>query len=66
MSQPSQSQSLQDQDRLTLNWPHLGDKLMDLPHDLAVKALLLEETCDLRRQFGEKCLVIGTRKRQTG
>lgn len=32
---------------------------MDLPHDLAVKALLLEKTCDLDRQFGEKHLEIG-------
>jgi len=39
---------------------------MDLPHDLAVKALLLEKTCDLDRQFGEKRIVIWTSKRQAG
>ena len=39
---------------------------MDLPHNLAMKALLLEKTCDLDRQFGEKRLVIWTSKRQTG
>ena len=33
---------------------------MDLPNDLAVKTLLLEQTCDLERQFGEKYLVIWT------
>jgi hypothetical protein len=39
---------------------------MDLPHDLAVKALLLEKACDLDRQLGEKRLVIWTSQRQTG
>ena len=39
---------------------------MDLPNDLAVKTLLLEKSCDLERQFGEKHLVIWTSKRQTG
>jgi hypothetical protein len=31
---------------------------MDLPNDLTVKTLLLEKTCDLEGQFGEKYLVI--------
>ena len=47
-----------------LNFLYLDDKLMDLPHDLAVKTLLLEKTCDLERPFGEKHLVIWTSKRQ--
>ncbi len=46
-----------------LNFLYLDDKLMDLPNDLAVKTLLLEKTCDLERQFGEKYLVIWTSKR---
>src|SRR3977135_4329532 len=45
-------------DLLALNCAYLDHKLMDLPHDLAAKALLLEKTCDLDRQFGEKHLVI--------
>jgi hypothetical protein len=47
-----------------LNFLYLDDKLMDLPNDLAVKTLLLEKTCDLERQFGEKYLVIWASKRQ--
>jgi hypothetical protein len=39
---------------------------MDLPNDLAAKALLLEKTWDLERQFGEEHFVIWTGKRQTG
>jgi hypothetical protein len=37
-----------------LNFLHLDDKLMDLPNDFAVRSLLLEKSCDLERQFGEK------------
>src|SRR4030088_1840973 len=48
-------------DLLALNCAYLDHKLMDLPHDLAVKTLLLEKTCDLERPFGEKYLVIWTR-----
>ena len=48
------------------HWGYLDHKLMNLPHDLAVKALLLEQTCDLDRQFRKKRLVIWTGKRQTG
>jgi len=50
--------------RTYLNFLYLDDKLMDLPHDLAVKTLSLEKTCDLERQFGEKYLVIWASKRQ--
>ena len=36
---------------LALYWGYLDHKLMDLPHDLAVKPLLLEQTCDFDWQF---------------
>jgi hypothetical protein len=48
-----------------LDWAYLDYKLMDLPNDLAAKALLLEKTWDLERQFGEEYFVIWAGKRQT-
>ena len=55
---------IQGRNLLALNCLYLDYKLMHLPHDLAVKTLLLEKTCDLERPFGEKYLVIWTSKRQ--
>jgi len=40
---------IQGRNLLALNCLYLDYKLMDLPHDLAVKTLLLEKTCDLER-----------------
>ena len=51
---------------LAFYWGYLDHKLMNFPHDLAVKTLLLEQTCDLDRQFRKKRLVIWAGKRQTG
>jgi hypothetical protein len=63
---PTRHQGGNTENLLALNCRYLDDKLMDLPNDLVAKALLLEESCDLERQFGEKYLVIWTGKRQTG
>jgi len=38
---------IQGRNLLALNCLYLDYKLMDLPHDLAVKTLLLKKICDL-------------------
>jgi hypothetical protein len=49
-----------------LDFLYLDYELMDFPNQFAVKALLQQKLRDLGRKLGEKDVVIGASKRETG